>query len=114
MDDFVLRIYLLEVETQCDFALFAADQFMRSLQQLDQDSFWPAVQSFLVAAANVSKLLWPGRNRDPKKTQYAEARGRELRQFLDVTELSPLSSRKLRDHFEHFDERIDTWGNGIA
>src|SRR5580765_866934 len=103
MDDSVLRIYLLEVETQCDFALLAADQYVLSLQQLDQDSFWPAGPSFLVAAANVSKLLWPGRNRDAKKAQHADVRGQELRQFLGVTDASPLRSRRLRDHFEHFE-----------
>jgi hypothetical protein len=65
------------------------------------DDFWFWMQSFLVAAASVSRLLW-GTN--PK----AEARREPLRQALGVDDASPVRDRTLRNHFEHLDERIET------
>jgi len=56
----------------------------------------------LNCAANVSKLLW-----GVKKTLAAERR--RLREYFQVTDASPVKDRKLRDHFEHFDERIADW-----
>ena len=38
-----------------------------------------------------------------------EGRGDELRAMLGVDEVSPQSSRKFRNHFEHFDERLEAW-----
>ena len=62
---------------------------------------WYSIQSFLVAAAIISKFLWPDRK--------AEKRGEQLRAFLSVGEVSPLRNRKVRDSIEHFDERLDSW-----
>jgi hypothetical protein len=84
------------------------DKYKEWLQELQAeggptrslDEFWFWVQSFLAAAANVSKLLW-GTNRK------AEGRRRELRQTLGVTDASPVRARTLRNHFEHLDERIE-------
>jgi hypothetical protein len=36
-------------------------------------------------------------------------RGERLKQILSISDESPLKSRVLRDHFEHYDERIDEW-----
>ena len=64
---------------------------------------WYSLQNFLVAIANVSKLLWNG-----------EARGDKLRKLYDVEESSPVKDRRFRNHFEHFDERIDRWAASSA
>jgi len=54
------------------------------------------MQALLISAANVSKLLWGG--------------DREvLREHLKVSDDSPLASRRLRNHFEHYDERTEKW-----
>jgi hypothetical protein len=68
------------------------------------DRIWAGAQAFLIAAANVSKLLW-GVERDGPKGRP------ELRASLGVPEDSPLSPpRYMRDHFEHFDKRLQDWG----
>ena len=36
-------------------------------------------------------------------------RGKLLRKSLFVKDDSPLKARKFRDHFTHFDERLDDW-----
>jgi len=60
---------------------------------------WFALQGVLVAAANISKLLWGSGG--------ASAEDRtELRSRLGVSDGSPLQSPRLRNHFEHIDEWI--------
>jgi hypothetical protein len=57
-------------------------------------------QAFLIAAANVSKSL-RGVN------EGTAARRQELREELDTSDESPVRDRAIRNHFEHFDERIE-------
>lgn len=66
----------------------------------DDVGAWLNLQAFLAASGNISKILWPPRS-DRK------SRGRQVRQKLHVPEDSSLKDRRLRDHLEHFDERID-------
>lgn len=61
-----------------------------------------AVQTIAVQSAALSRYLWPSRT----QTIHAE-RGARLRGSLGVAEDSPLRDRELRNHLEHFDERLD-------
>ncbi|WP_417220868.1 hypothetical protein [Arthrobacter sp.] len=63
---------------------------------------WLGCQQFLVGAANVSKALWGQRSR------FADQRV-SIRNSLGVTDDSPLKDVSFRNHFEHFDERLDRW-----
>jgi hypothetical protein len=63
---------------------------------------WFAIQAALNAAANVSKSLWGQRGR-------LSDRRKELRESLGVAEDSSLRGVYMRNHFEHFDERLDEW-----
>jgi hypothetical protein len=89
----------LEIERQAGMALLAHDDMNAALSSNDRRRFWYSTQTFLSATANVSKLLW-GTHRQ------AAADRKELRRELRVSDDSPLRNRRLRDHFEHFDERI--------
>jgi len=102
METMVLRIFQREVERQCKFALIAAQDLSQALQASDMDRIWYSIQAFLVAAGNISKLLWPPKRLLPK-------RGAELRASLSVGDDSPLEPRTFRNHFEHFDERLEQW-----
>ena len=64
--------------------------------------FWLNAQALLTAAGIVSKILWP-------PDAECAWRGYELRQRLGVPNDSPLRHRKMRNNFDHFDERLDTW-----
>jgi hypothetical protein len=70
------------------------------------DRFWYSFQAFLVAAGNISKLLWPAYLKGEK---LIPERGPDLRASLEVGEDSPLRSRALRNHFEHFDTLLKQW-----
>ena len=70
--------------------------------------FWYSVQSLLMAAANVSKLLWPTYR--SKVENLVPHRGEELRRSLAIGDKhSVLKPRTLRNHFEHYDVRLEQW-----
>jgi hypothetical protein len=87
---------------QCAFGITAWQDLLAAIDGSQDDRVWYSVQALLVAAGNVSKLLWPinKRSRD---------RGRRLRESLQVPDDSSLQPRNFRNHFEHFDERIEEW-----
>ena len=102
MDKSILRIFQREVERQCWFAIIATQDLQRSLQAQEMDRIWYSIQSFLIAAGNVSKLLWPSTPQIPERAD-------ELKKSLVIAETSPLAPRSFRNHFEHFDERLEKW-----
>jgi hypothetical protein len=101
MDSQVQYIFLLEVKRQTKFALMSLEDMESALVARDTDRIWFCVQAFLVAVGNLSKLLWP-------HSKYGE-RGEFLRRELGVPDDSPLGPRTFRNHFEHFDERLEAW-----
>jgi hypothetical protein len=88
-----------EIVTQAKFAEKAADQLTNTSDSVE---VWGSIQSILVAAANVSKILWPAKKQN-------RARGKHLRDLLGVDDDNLLSDRTFRNHFEHYDERIEKW-----
>ncbi len=98
---FFKRIFLSEVEWQSAVALEAMTRLRESLPdppaRANPERAFFFVQAFLAAAGNVSKLLW--------NQQWGE----ELRRTLNVRDDSAIADRTLRNHFEHFDERIERW-----
>lgn len=109
----VLGIMKIELNRQCSFGLIAASDMEKTLPkrppvledtQTMMERFWYSVQGFLIAAGNVSKILWP-----PDK-KY-EARGQQLRASLSIDDSSPIAPRTFRNHFEHFDERLEDWAS---
>lgn len=74
--------------------------------------------AMLTHAGNLSKLLWPSRpiHREGENDQAyrqrvknQEKRGKQLRAALGIMGPSPLQSRKVRNHLEHYDERLETY-----
>ena len=92
-----------EIVLQSKIAHRAADRLKVTHDNFDMVEVWCSIQSILIAAGNVSKILWPH--------QKYKSRGETLRQMLNVSEDNLLSDRKFRNHFEHYDERIEDWFN---
>lgn len=90
-----------EIVLQSKIAKRAAERLRATHDDLDHVETWCSIQSILVAAGNVSKILWPN--------EKYKIRGEKLRQLLKVEKDNPLSSRKFRNHFEHYDERIEEY-----
>jgi hypothetical protein len=61
----VQTLFLGEIQRQATFGLIAYEGIKNSLQSMkpgdnyELDRFWYSSQSFLVAAVNISKILWP-------------------------------------------------------
>jgi hypothetical protein len=104
MREKALKMFQREVERQCSFALTAYSALRRAERENDMYLVWYSVQALLVALGNVSKLLWPARSGD-------RVRGIRLRMSLEVDANSLLQDRSFRNHFEHFDERLDEWAS---
>ena len=95
----VEQVLIGEIVMQSKFAAMAADQLAKAS---DPIAIWGSIQAILIAAANVSKILWP-------EQKDRRARGEHLRVLLGVDDHSLLSDRTFRNHFEHYDERVEDW-----
>lgn len=94
-----------EIVQQSKIAQRANERLRSTHDNLDHIETWCSIQSILVAAGNVSKILWP--------RQKYKIRGEKLRQLLKVEKDNPLSSRKFRNNFfEHYDERVEEYFQG--
>lgn len=94
-----------EVQKQADFALMAVEGIDSSFEKADEikninHNLWFNMQMFLVSAANVSKLIWG--------TNYTDSMTL-VKDLLEIKNDSALKSRRLRNHFEHYDERLINW-----
>jgi hypothetical protein len=104
-----------EIQRNCDLALLAYKDIKKSLELIKPDDkdiidrFWLSVESFLVAVANTSKILWPSTICGSVLSEEVSLRREFLRGILSVDESSPIKSKAFRNHFEHYDSRIEEW-----
>ncbi|WFB62118.1 hypothetical protein PZ892_10540 [Sphingobacterium sp. WM] len=91
-----------EIVLQSQIAIRAFDRLNNTVHfnRTDQIDVWGSIQSVLIASGNVSKILWPS------YSKYKD-RGKQLRDYLKIEKNNILSSRKFRNYFEHFDERVE-------
>src|SRR5688572_20046001 len=80
------------------------------------DRLWQSIQALLIACANIRKLLWAFdspqfRRKCGINVEMDDRIRARIREALKQDAGSPLFSGKLRNHFEHFDERIARWGS---
>lgn len=95
--------FLGEIVLQVKIARRSAERLEATKDNFDNIEVWCSIQSILVAAGNISKILWP------PDTKYKK-RGERLRKILEVDDDNVLSSRKFRNSFfEHYDARIEEW-----
>jgi len=94
-------IFIGDIILQAKIAQRASERLNSTNENFDRLEVWCSIQSILAAVGNVSKILWP--------SYKYKIRGERLRQILSVEEKNLLSNRKFRNHFEHYDERIEEW-----
>src|SRR5437867_3414185 len=102
MDLMLLRVFQQQVAFQLRALLNAHARLMAALTVSDTAEIWFSVEALLSAAANVSKAFWG----QGAATNTAR---KPLRDSLSVSEASPFAERHMRNHFEHYDERLDEW-----
>lgn len=70
------------------------------------------VQEAVGHAAALSRYFWPtakGNKKTPNQLEMRKKRGEKLRSAFNLDEKSALFNRDLRNAWEHFDERLDTY-----
>lgn len=79
------------------------EQVQTGVERLEWRSVIRELRAALTASANVSKVFWP------VALGVAQTRGGALRVLCGVPDEHGAKSRKLRNHIEHTDERLDKW-----
>jgi hypothetical protein len=109
-----MKAHLIQIDRQAEIVLMAFQAMgdeLPALTGLPNGSpqhraaslrFWLNAQALLTAAGILSKILWP-------PDLECHWRGDELRERLGVPDDSPLRHRTMRNHFDHFDHRVDAW-----
>jgi hypothetical protein len=95
-----LHIYVREAITQLEFAKKCFAEFEHARSSDDVAGVFLSLHHFIVHVANVDKLLDPKPN-TPRCSLFA---GR-----IDSSGVDLKTFRRLRNHLEHFDERLDMW-----
>ena len=134
MDDFLKVVYVGEIKKQCEFGLAAVKYLNHALQQIhnrdlgrEEQQFYHSevfrqIHSLLTHASNVSRMFWPPlpkQKQNETEQDYENrllkidkvVRGRVLKDEYGLNDHNPLKNRALRDHLEHYDERLDHWRN---
>jgi hypothetical protein len=109
MDDFLQSIYLKQAKQECEACFVAIASFNKALAEPQGNDPFVHAKALVHHAAAVSRIFWPPGSRDKHARQRAHRRGEALRRLLAIPSNHTIQARTLRDHFEHFDERLDEW-----
>lgn len=77
----------------------------------NSDLIWGMVFLILGSSANLSKIFWHSNENKKGNEKYKKYQNsaKHLRTLLMIDDDCYLSSRDLRNDFEHFDERLHEW-----
>lgn len=103
MQQFNEQVYLSELLQQCCYAELSHRDLQRAIAARNLFAVFHATHGMLTHLSAISRLLWP-----PKSSgAQSLARGDYLRKTIEIADAHPLHDRTLRNHLEHFDERLD-------
>lgn len=103
MNDIFIRIYREQILDQIDNAEFAYSGINSSS---DTNSLFRDIHHFIIHASNVVKLIQPKISGD---LDFKNFRAKQLKKkYPTLPTINPKLVR-IRDDFEHYDERIDYW-----
>jgi hypothetical protein len=94
------EIHIGEIEHQIRDAKMCFEDYRKARQDNDIPLIFFYVHHFVVHAANIDKLLQP---------KPANQRMKILEKYFDLRGINLKEFRRLRNHLEHFDERLDNW-----
>jgi len=94
------RLYLREAHNEAQLALRCWTAFVHAEEVANLEDVFFHLHHFILHATNVDKLL------DAKS---GSTRQRLLADQIDLNGVDLKACRRLRNHLEHFDERLDLW-----
>lgn len=98
MEKIEKRLFLDELDTLCNFVIYAVTSANRSLCS-GGDYLWYSLQNIVIYTADISKILWGANQRE-------NDRRKEFRKELHIDDSSAIRNKHFRNHFEHIDERL--------
>jgi len=107
--------YRHSIYYSADRCIFAFSEYEKMLEDQTPDprALISTVQEAIGHAAALSRYFWPTTTGNKKKQaeqlEMRRMRGEKLRDIFKVTDDSPLCNRDLRNAWEHFDEKLDTY-----
>lgn len=105
MDSNNFALYVHELRNQCVYAETAINLFNQSMEKQSTQGAFYAIHTFLTAASQIGRLLWPNRAK-------AKRRGETLRAALGIPETFPLGDDRLLNLWDMADEKTDDWIRG--
>ncbi len=111
MDERRTRVFLCEIQVQCEIVELAAVFLEHAIEHGPAPGgdptiiVWMPLQTILGAASNVSKICW-GSGRKKERAEIAERRA-PLRELLGLDDDSPLAPAHVHNAFERLDRRLD-------
>lgn len=102
-------IFFEELKKQLSFAELAVEEMLNITHEIMSDEglknaernqtvFWYSAQNLLVSLANISKILY---------SYKYQKRSSSLRKDLAIPNENVFKDKRMRNSFEHFDERIE-------
>lgn len=100
-----LDLFLNDIRLQLDYAKdsFNEYQILKNNNPKDSKKIFNAIHHFSIHAANICKLL------DKIKSKVNNPVAKLLSPLSDKLDFDLKSLRQLRNHLEHFEERLDAW-----
>ncbi|WP_192983525.1 hypothetical protein [Pseudomonas sp. EggHat1] len=109
MDKFLAQIYLAQSKQECERCFYSIGIMNAIIQGELEGDFFQYALDLIHHASAVSRIFWPPGGRNKQSSKRALRRGQALRDMLQLQNGHAVQNRSLRDHFEHFDERLDDW-----
>lgn len=99
---------------------YSAERALESFRKYDRlregdsnpEELISIIQEAVGHAAALSRYFWPspqGKRNEPFQRKQKEIRGEKLREAFKIENSSSLYNRSLRNAWEHFDERLDSY-----
>ena len=103
-----LYAFVAEIERQAGQAVKALDRACQSKSSMEAHYH---LNAFLSARTAVTRLLWPKPRPSDRYREESIRRGKMLRAVLalDADTVAVLKNQDFRNHFEHYDQRLDIW-----
>jgi len=99
----LINLFLQEIGTQLRFAIICYKNYLIAKNETDTEMVFLHIHHFLIHTANVDKLI------DKLLIPSASIIARLVSQIIDLDDIELKSFRTARNHFEHFEERLDAW-----
>ncbi len=93
-----IDVYIGELESQIQFAKLSYKSFEESYGKNNLPETFMNIHHFLIHISNIDKIL---------DTRNSKTRETILGNNITNVDLKPF--RRIRNHLEHFDERLDKW-----